>query len=189
VISQSFDNTESTLQLPEITIKGSAPTEQNNARSRIFVTRIAFTRAQLLSPATVYKTLDHVFIARALSQRTARHSIKKIQYLCERDLAAFCELARRGLRARDPRARRWKAAPLRVSIFARCSQTRDYHFVDICKRCCRRRDRARTIVESRCGSLALGYVIVPGDYRRLIMHPRGRRHPLRWIKVEHRNWD
>jgi len=148
----------------EITIKGSASTERagrnNNARSCIFVSRIAFARARSCSLRRQFTRRSIMFSSLAL-YHSVRHSIKKIQYLCERDLAAFCELARRGLRARDPHARRWKAAPLRVSIFARCSQTRDYQLVDICKRCCRRRDRGRTIVESRCASLA--FVIVPRD--------------------------
>lgn len=49
------------------------------------------------SPASVYKSFDHVFIARVLSSSTAQLGIKEIQYLRRRDLVAFCRLARRGL--------------------------------------------------------------------------------------------
>lgn len=63
-----------------------------------------------LSPASIYKTVDHVFIARALSPSTAQFGIRKIQYLRERDLAAFRGLALEENYARD--FRRSKAGAL-----------------------------------------------------------------------------
>jgi len=56
----------------------------------VFLLFASFMHAGVPSPASIYKSLDHVFIARILSPSgAAQLGIKEIQYLHGRDLVAF----------------------------------------------------------------------------------------------------
>lgn len=89
--------------------------------------RASLMYADLLSRGVSLRDVQSCFHRSRFITVRREHSIKKIQYLCGRDLAAFCESARRGLRGRSSRSlplgKRSGGALIRASIFARCSHS------------------------------------------------------------------